>query len=116
MLIQLDFSAVLASWPLLVRGVVWTIGLTIVGFGTSAPELLVSVQAALANQPGIAIGNVAIHLAGSGLVNRQPHSRCGIAWLAIDPVRKSLHVSSLARGSLIKSNSCGHHRLRSIGR
>ena len=31
MLIQLDFSAVLASWPLLVRGVVWTIGLTIVG-------------------------------------------------------------------------------------
>lgn len=34
------------------------IGLTIVGFGTSAPELIVSVQAALARQPGIAIGNV----------------------------------------------------------
>ena len=34
------------------------IGLTIVGFGTSAPELIVSVQAALADQPGIAIGNV----------------------------------------------------------
>ena len=34
------------------------IGLTIVGFGTSAPELLVSVQAALAGQPAIAIGNV----------------------------------------------------------
>jgi cation:H+ antiporter len=34
------------------------IGLTIVGFGTSAPELLVSVQAALAGQSGIAIGNV----------------------------------------------------------
>ena len=33
MLIQLDFSAVLASWPLLVRGVVWTVGLTIVGTG-----------------------------------------------------------------------------------
>ncbi len=31
MLIQLDFSAVLAAWPLLVRGVAWTIGLTIVG-------------------------------------------------------------------------------------
>ena len=31
MLIQLDFSAVLAAWPLLVRGVVWTIALTIVG-------------------------------------------------------------------------------------
>ncbi|WP_149586835.1 calcium/sodium antiporter [Tabrizicola flagellatus] len=34
------------------------IGLTIVGFGTSAPEMIVSVQAALAGQPGIAIGNV----------------------------------------------------------
>jgi cation:H+ antiporter len=34
------------------------IGLTIVGFGTSSPELLVSVQAALAGQSGIAIGNV----------------------------------------------------------
>ena len=34
------------------------IGLTVVGFGTSAPELIVSVQAALAGQPGLAIGNV----------------------------------------------------------
>ncbi len=34
------------------------IGLTVVGFGTSAPELLVSIQAALAGQPAIAIGNV----------------------------------------------------------
>lgn len=33
-------------------------GLTIVGFGTSAPELLVSAQAALPGQPEIAIGNV----------------------------------------------------------
>lgn len=41
------------------------IGLTIVGFGTSAPELLVSVQAALAGQPGLAIGNVV----GSNIAN-----------------------------------------------
>jgi cation:H+ antiporter len=34
------------------------IGLTIVGFGTSTPELLVSVQAALEGNSGIAIGNV----------------------------------------------------------
>ena len=34
------------------------IGLTIVGFGTSAPELMVSVQAAMDGQPAIAIGNV----------------------------------------------------------
>ncbi|MBL9050482.1 MAG: calcium/sodium antiporter [Tabrizicola sp.] len=32
------------------------IGLTVVGFGTSAPELIVSVKAALSGQPGIAIG------------------------------------------------------------
>jgi cation:H+ antiporter len=34
------------------------IGLTIVAFGTSAPELFISVQAALFGKPGIAIGNV----------------------------------------------------------
>jgi cation:H+ antiporter len=33
-------------------------GLTIVGFGTSTPELTTSVQAALAGSPGIAIGNI----------------------------------------------------------
>lgn len=41
------------------------IGLTIVGFGTSAPEMLVSVQAAMAGQPAIAIGNVL----GSNIAN-----------------------------------------------
>ncbi|MCQ2226535.1 MAG: calcium/sodium antiporter [Bacteroidales bacterium] len=41
------------------------IGLTIVGFGTSAPELLVSMQAALAGSPGIAVGNVV----GSNIAN-----------------------------------------------
>ncbi len=41
------------------------IGLTIVGFGTSAPELLVSVEAALAGRPAIAIGNVL----GSNIAN-----------------------------------------------
>ncbi len=34
------------------------VGLTIVAFGTSAPELLVSIDAALNDLPGIAIGNV----------------------------------------------------------
>jgi cation:H+ antiporter len=41
------------------------IGLTIVGFGTSAPELLVSLQAALEGQAEIAIGNVV----GSNIAN-----------------------------------------------
>lgn len=41
------------------------IGLTIVAFGTSAPELAVSVKSALAGNPGIALGNVV----GSNIVN-----------------------------------------------
>ncbi len=41
------------------------IGLTIVGFGTSLPELLVSLNAALNGAPGIAVGNVV----GSNLAN-----------------------------------------------
>jgi cation:H+ antiporter len=41
------------------------IGLTVVGFGTSAPELLVSLQAALEGKPEIAIGNVV----GSNIAN-----------------------------------------------
>lgn len=41
------------------------IGLTVVGFGTSTPELLVSVQAALADVPAIAIGNIV----GSNIFN-----------------------------------------------
>lgn len=34
------------------------IGLTLVGFGTSTPELVTSLQAALGGSPGIAVGNV----------------------------------------------------------
>ena len=41
------------------------VGLTVVAFGTSAPELIVSVNAALAGQAGIAVGNVV----GSNVVN-----------------------------------------------
>ncbi|MDJ0738286.1 MAG: calcium/sodium antiporter [Gammaproteobacteria bacterium] len=41
------------------------IGLTIVGFGTSAPEILVSTMAALQGNPGLAIGNAI----GSNIAN-----------------------------------------------
>ncbi|MEL6845923.1 MAG: sodium:calcium antiporter, partial [Bacteroidota bacterium] len=34
------------------------IGVTIVAFGTSAPELLIAIQAVLEDAPGIAMGNV----------------------------------------------------------
>ncbi len=41
------------------------VGLTVVSFGTSLPELVVSVQAVLAGYPGLAIGNVV----GSNIAN-----------------------------------------------
>ncbi|MFM2042692.1 MAG: hypothetical protein RLY86_1268 [Pseudomonadota bacterium] len=41
------------------------IGLTLVGFGTSTPELVTSLQAAAVDSPGIAIGNVV----GSNIAN-----------------------------------------------
>lgn len=41
------------------------IGLTLIGFGTSSPELVSSVRAALAGSPGVAVGNVV----GSNIAN-----------------------------------------------
>jgi cation:H+ antiporter len=41
------------------------IGLTLVGFGTSTPELITSIQAALSHSPGIAVGNIV----GSNIAN-----------------------------------------------
>ncbi len=65
----------LLAGDLLVRGAValavrlgispLIIGLTVVAFGTSAPELMISVEAALGGVPGIAIGNVV----GSNIAN-----------------------------------------------
>ncbi len=69
------FVVLIVGGELLVRGAVRVaeragmsqllIGLTIVGFGTSAPELVASVEAARAGSPGIAWGNVV----GSNLAN-----------------------------------------------
>lgn len=67
-LIVLGLFGLILAGDLLVRGsvaIAWAaglspmvIGLTLVGFGTSAPELMTSLQAAAAGSPGIAIGNV----------------------------------------------------------
>jgi cation:H+ antiporter len=69
------FALLLAGGDLLVRGAVrmagqlgvspLVIGLTVVGFGTSTPELVTSVQAALIGAPGIAYGNIV----GSNIAN-----------------------------------------------
>ncbi|MBA4781951.1 MAG: calcium/sodium antiporter [Rhizobiales bacterium] len=66
-LILIGLVALFAGGDILVRGAVTLarrlsisdalIGLTVVGFGTSMPELLVSLKAGLANQPAIAVGN-----------------------------------------------------------
>jgi len=81
--------ATLGNWPTLILGLVillfsgdalvkgavnlalrlgipaLVVGLTVVAFGTSAPELIVSVDAALSGRAGIAVGNVV----GSNIVN-----------------------------------------------
>lgn len=82
MAILIDFSAILAGFALLiwsadlfVDGASATarnlgvsplvIGLTIVGFGTSAPEILVATLAAYGGNPGLAVGNAI----GSNITN-----------------------------------------------
>jgi cation:H+ antiporter len=64
----LSFILLFAGAELLVRGgagmalrlglTALVVGLTVVAYGTSSPELLVSFKAAMVGQPGIAVGNV----------------------------------------------------------
>lgn len=71
----LGLAVLVAGGEFLVRGSVAVaerlgvsplmIGLTLVGFGTSTPELVTSVQAALIGSPGIAVGNIV----GSNIAN-----------------------------------------------
>lgn len=75
LLIAGGFIALLIGGETLVSGAVaiarrlhippMVIGLTLVGFGTSTPELLTSVHAALIGAPGVAVGNVV----GSNIAN-----------------------------------------------
>lgn len=75
LLILLGLGALFAGGEFFVRGAVriaerldvspLMIGLTLVGFGTSTPELVTSVQASLAGAPGIAVGNIV----GSNIAN-----------------------------------------------
>ncbi|MBL4858375.1 MAG: calcium/sodium antiporter [Erythrobacter sp.] len=75
LLLLIGLILLIAGGELLVRGAVriaehfklspMLIGLTIVGMGTSMPELAASVQAAMAGSPGIALGNIV----GSNIAN-----------------------------------------------
>lgn len=74
-LVALGLLLLLLAGDALVRGAVnlsirlgvpaLIVGLTVVAFGTSAPELLVSVKAVLSGAPGLALGNVV----GSNIAN-----------------------------------------------
>ena len=74
-LVVAGLAVLLLAGDLLVRGAVnaslrlgvpaLLVGLTIVAFGTSAPELIVSVNAVLSDAPGLALGNVV----GSNIAN-----------------------------------------------
>ena len=74
-LILIGFAALVAGGELLVRGASalatvfhispLVIGLTVVAFGTSAPELAVVIQSSLAGKTGLAIGNAV----GSNIFN-----------------------------------------------
>lgn len=69
------------------------IGLTIVGMGTSMPELAASLQAALAGSPGIALGNIV----GSNIANT----------LLILGVAALLAPIAVARGTLWRDGGVG---------
>lgn len=73
--VTLGLILLLAGGEMLVRGAVTTaerlrvspliIGVTLVGFGTSAPELVASISAVLEGAPGLAVGNIV----GSNIAN-----------------------------------------------
>ncbi|HLS19267.1 MAG TPA: calcium/sodium antiporter, partial [Paracoccaceae bacterium] len=75
LMLLVGFAGLVLGGELLVRGAVaialrfglsqLMIGLTLVGFGTSTPELVTSLQAAFKGSPGIAVGNVV----GSNICN-----------------------------------------------
>ena len=75
LLVALGFAVLLLAGDLLVKGAVnlslrlgipaLIVSLTVVAFGTSAPELLVAIEALRDNAPGLALGNVV----GSNIAN-----------------------------------------------
>jgi cation:H+ antiporter len=108
-LILAGLAGLVFGGELLVRGAVsaakalaispMIIGLTLVGFGTSTPELVTSLQAALSGSPGIAIGNVVGSNIGNVLLI------LGIAALlapiAVDPVVLKRDGAAMAIATLL---------------
>jgi cation:H+ antiporter len=109
-------ALLLAGGELLVRGSVavasrlgvspFVIGLTLVGFGTSTPELITSIDAVLANAPGLAIGNVV----GSNIANILLVLGCGAVLMPIrtTPAAFFRDGSMVLGASLLLAIACWH--------
>lgn len=111
LLLVLGIALLLVSGAALVRGASGiakslgvpplVVGLTVVGFGTSAPELAVNLIAALENRTGLAFGNVVgSNIANLGLVLA---SAALIAPIAMEGqvVRRELPLLLLGTGALV---------------
>ncbi|MEM7642698.1 MAG: calcium/sodium antiporter [Pseudomonadota bacterium] len=107
--LALGFVLLVTGGEALVRGAVslatrfgmspLLIGLTLVGFGTSTPELVTSLQAAFDGLPGIAVGNVV----GSNLANILLilGLAAAIAPMAVDPLAFRRDGTALAGATLL---------------
>ena len=94
------------------------VGIVVVGFGTSAPELVTSVQAALSGAPGLAVGNIVgsnianiLLILGAGaliLVPRVAEGASGL--LGIDPATGQVALSLLLAGIVVPA----HRRLAAL--
>ncbi|MEX0695842.1 MAG: sodium:calcium antiporter, partial [Rhodospirillales bacterium] len=80
------------------------IGMTVVAFGTSAPELMVSLQAALKGSTGLAIGNIV----GSNIANVWLilGASCLITPILTKPDSMNRDILLLGGGSLLFTGFC----------
>lgn len=80
------------------------IGMTVVAFGTSAPELVVSLNAGLAGAPGLAIGNIV----GSNIANIWLilGAACLVTPIIVRPDAMARDITLLAGGSLLFTWFC----------
>ncbi len=103
------FVILVVAAELMVRGAVvladrmgispMVIGMTVVAFGTSAPELVVSLQASLSGSPGLAVGNIV----GSNIANIWLilGAACLVTPILAKPDARKRDVVLLVGGSLL---------------
>ena len=109
LIIAASFALLVAGGELLVRGAVglaerlqmsaFVIGAVIIGFGSSMPELVTSIEAGLRGVPGIAIGNIV----GSNIFNMLAviGVAAAIQPAALPPSVLSLHLFVMVAFTLV---------------